>query len=87
MDLAPIIAAPLGAALGFAYFHALRLNARLYVTGGPLWRPVVLHLVRIAGAVSAFVLIAPLAPPRCWGRLPGSLPRDSSWSGLSGAAP
>ena len=82
----PIVTALLGAALGFAYFRALRLNARLYVTGGPLWRPVVLHVVRIVGVVAAFVLIAPMEPPRCWGHLPGSSPRASPWSGMRGAA-
>jgi len=71
MDLAPIIAALLGAALGFAYFRALRLNARLYVIGGPLWRPVVLHLARIAGVVSAFVLIAPFGVGALLGALAG----------------
>ena len=58
MQFAPIVTALLGAALGFAYFRALRLNARLYVAGGPLWRPVALHLVRIVGVVSTFVLIS-----------------------------
>ena len=71
MDLAPIVTAPLGAALGFAYFHALRLNARLYVTGGPLWRPVVLHLVRIVGVVLSFVLIAPFGAGALLGALAG----------------
>lgn len=71
MDLAPIVTALLGAALGFAYFHALRLNAQLYVCGGKLWRPVVLHLARIVGVVLAFVLIAPFGAAALLGALAG----------------
>jgi F1F0 ATPase subunit 2 len=71
MDLAPVMAALLGAALGFAYFSALRLNARLYLAEGPLWRPVVLHLLRIVGVVSAFVLIAPYGAGALLGALAG----------------
>jgi F1F0 ATPase subunit 2 len=71
MDLAPVMAALLGAALGFAYFNALRLNARLYLAEGPLWQPVVLHLLRIVGVVSAFVLIAPYGAGALLGALAG----------------
>jgi F1F0 ATPase subunit 2 len=71
MDLIPIVTALLGAALGFAYFRALRLSARLYVAGGPMWRPVVLHVVRIVGVVAAFVLIAPHGAGALLGALAG----------------
>ena len=46
------LAFPFGAAIGVAFFQALRLNVRLYLGTGPWWQPVVLLVVRIALAVA-----------------------------------
>jgi F1F0 ATPase subunit 2 len=54
-----VLFAALGAAVGTLYFRALRLNARLYLAGTGIWRPIALHLLRLLGAVAGFVAIAP----------------------------
>ena len=46
-----------GFALGGASFASLRLTTSLYVEGG-LWRPIALHLARLAIVAGALVLTA-----------------------------
>lgn len=46
-----------GLAVGLGYFLALRLNARLYLESGPVWRPIVLMLGRLLGAVGLLGLL------------------------------
>ncbi|MEI6557244.1 MAG: ATP synthase subunit I [Rhodospirillaceae bacterium] len=46
------LALPYGLAVGTLYFLALRLNARLYLESGPVWRPIALMLGRLFGAVA-----------------------------------
>jgi hypothetical protein len=51
-------AAALGVALGAAHFVTLRLNTRLYLGGGPLWRGLALHGLRLGATGAAFGLAA-----------------------------
>jgi hypothetical protein len=46
-----------GFILGLASFTALRANAGLYLAGG-LWRPIGLHLARLAVLAGALILVA-----------------------------
>lgn len=46
-----------GAAVGAGGLATLRLNTALYA-GGAVWRPVALHLVRLAALAAAFVWAA-----------------------------
>jgi F1F0 ATPase subunit 2 len=46
-----------GLALGAASFASLRLNTDLYVGGG-LWRPIALHLLRLAVVTAVLVFAA-----------------------------
>jgi hypothetical protein len=58
-DLIVVVSsAALGLAAGLAYLAVLRVNVRLYVSGGAAWRPILLHTVRIAGAVLVFWALA-----------------------------
>jgi len=43
-----------GFALGIAHFVTLRANVRLYVTPGPVWRPIALNLLRLGMTGAAF---------------------------------
>jgi hypothetical protein len=58
------VALPYGFAVGVAYLLALRLNARLYLESGPIWRPIGLMLARLLGSVA---LLGALVP---WGWAP-----------------
>jgi hypothetical protein len=56
----PLAAAlPYGFAVGVAYLLALRLNTRLYLANGPLWRPIVLMPVRLLGSVALLGAVVP----------------------------
>ena len=44
------LALPYGLSVGVGYFLALRLNARLYLESGSVWRPIVLMFARLIGA-------------------------------------
>lgn len=57
-------ALPYGFAVGVGYFLALRLNSRLYLEAGPVWKPILLMLARLLGAVG---LLGALVP---WGWAP-----------------
>ena len=52
-----------GLVLGLAYFAALRRTAALLGAGGSRLRPLLLTLVRVAGAALAFVFAARLGAP------------------------
>ncbi len=58
------LALPYGLVVGAAYLLALRLNARLYLENGPLWRPIGLMLVRLFGSVALLGAAVP------WGWAP-----------------
>jgi F1F0 ATPase subunit 2 len=49
----------LGALMGGLSFAALRGNVGLYLAGGPVWKPIGLHLLRLTIALGGFVMIAP----------------------------
>lgn len=55
---AALLFAPVGVALGLAFFLSLRVNARLYVTGKSVGMAIAIHLTRIVGAAVAFGLVA-----------------------------
>lgn len=57
--LATLLALPWGLAVGVAYFLALRVNAALYVGGGPVWQPILLMFARMAGAVALLGALVP----------------------------
>ena len=46
------LALPYGLVVGAGYFLALRANSRLYLADGPVWKPVVLLVGRLLGAVA-----------------------------------
>jgi F1F0 ATPase subunit 2 len=48
----------LGALLGVAYFYALGLNVRLYMSSKPSWGAGLLHLARLLLMVAVFTLCA-----------------------------
>jgi len=50
--------ATLGALLSVAYFNALALNVRLYLSGRSGWMAMLLHLLRILGALATLVICA-----------------------------
>ncbi len=60
IDLIVVVSsAALGLAVGFAYFTALRINVRLYMTtGGGGWRPLLLHATRIVAIAIVFWAMA-----------------------------
>ena len=58
------LALPYGLAVGVAYLLALRVNARLYLESGPLWRPIGLMVARLAGSVALLGAVVP------WGWAP-----------------
>jgi len=65
-----------GLVLGAASFASLRLNASLYVAGG-LWRPILLHLARLAVIAGALV----------WTAFQGAGPLLAAAAGLTLARP
>jgi hypothetical protein len=44
----------LGAAMAAVYLCLLRVNTRLYLEGGPWWKPILLHLGRVAVMIAGF---------------------------------
>ena len=50
--------AVLGAAMAGLHFYLLRVNSRLYLDGGPWWKPVALHIARMAATVAGFAALA-----------------------------
>lgn len=71
-----ISSAALGLAAGAAFFAALRVNVRLYMTtGGGHWRPLLLHAIRVVAIAMVF---GALATQGAWPLLAGLL-------GFSGA--
>ena len=72
-----------GLAVGTAYFLALRLNARLYLESGPVWRPILLMLGRLFGAVALLGLLVPWGWPPTLAGLAGftvARPLVTRWS-------
>lgn len=65
-----------GFVLGAASFASLRLNASLYVGSG-LWRPILLHLARLAVVAGALV----------WTAFQGAGPLLAAAAGLTLARP
>ncbi len=65
-----------GFVLGGASFASLRLNTSLYVGGG-LWRPIALHVARLAVIAGALV----------WTALQGAGPLLAAAAGLTLARP
>lgn len=55
------LAAVMGFALGAAWCVSLRTNTDLYLSGA-LWRPVGLHVLRLAAVGIAFALVAREGP-------------------------
>lgn len=53
-----VLSATLGLVVGFAYLAALRINVRLYMTGGAGWRPLLLHATRIIAVAVLFWALA-----------------------------
>lgn len=51
--------AALGATMGVLHLHLLRLNTRLYLGDGSWWKPVALHLARMAAVIAGFAATAP----------------------------
>ena len=77
------LALPYGLAVGAAYFLALRLNARLYLETGPVWRPIALMLGRLLGAVALLGALVPWGWPVTLAGLAGftvARPLVTSWS-------
>jgi len=52
-----------GFALARAHLSALAVNVRLYLTPGTAWRPVGLHVVRLAVVVTCFTIAALFGAP------------------------
>jgi len=52
------VCAIIGCILGTAWFGTLRINTRLYLAGGALWRPVLLQLLRLAAVGATFTALA-----------------------------
>ena len=52
-----------GLALARANLVALAVNVRLYLTPGAAWRPIGLHVVRLAAIVSGFTIAAIFGAP------------------------
>jgi len=50
--------AVLGAAMAGLYLCLLRVNTRLYLDGGPWWKPILLHLGRMAVMIVGFAAAA-----------------------------
>jgi hypothetical protein len=65
----------LGLAAGFTLAHghlaALAANVRLYLTPGPAWRPIGLHVVRFAVVVLSFAIAARFGAPALIAMLAG----------------
>jgi len=57
-----VLAAAVGFAMGAAWCTSLRTNTDLYLSGGALWRPVGLHVLRLAAVGTAFALLAHEGP-------------------------
>lgn len=71
--LAFVSGAALGLAIGLAYFAALRVNVRLYISGSAGWRPVLLHVARIVAVALGFWALATQGPGPLLGGLLGFL--------------
>ena len=52
------LAAVMGIAMGAAWCTSLRANTDLYLTGDSVWRPIGLHVLRLAAVGIAFALVA-----------------------------
>ena len=77
------LALPYGVAVGVGYFLALRLNARLYLETGPVWRPIALMLGRLLGAVALLGALVPWGWPVTLAGLAGftvARPLVTRWS-------
>jgi hypothetical protein len=48
----------LGSALSVSFIAALRLNVHLYSDGACVWKPLLVHLLRLVGIGSAFTVFA-----------------------------
>lgn len=48
----------LGIVLCAAYFYALQWNIRLYCERGPVWKALLVHLLRLVGIGAAFTVCA-----------------------------
>ena len=83
------LALPYGVAVGVGYFLALRLNARLYLETGPVWRPILLMLGRLLGAVALLGLLVPWGWPVTLAGLAGftvARPLVTRWTDRRAAA-
>jgi hypothetical protein len=60
-----------GFALARAHLAALAINVRLYLTPGAAWRPIGLHVVRLAAIVSGFTIAAWFGAPALIAMLAG----------------
>jgi len=71
MTTAVVLGLAGGLVLAHAHLAALAANVRLYLTHGTAWRPVGLHLVRLAVVVASFTIAATFGAPALIAMLAG----------------